>query len=80
MPGFDGTGPAGQGPMTGRGMGPCSGNAGYGQRFGGRRGFGFRQWFSPKNNLRDLEEEKSSLEQTLQTIKEEISALKSNKE
>lgn len=23
MPGFDGTGPRGQGPMTGRGMGYC---------------------------------------------------------
>lgn len=23
MPGMDGTGPAGQGPMTGRGLGPC---------------------------------------------------------
>jgi len=23
MPGFDGTGPAGQGPLTGRGMGYC---------------------------------------------------------
>jgi hypothetical protein len=24
MPGFDGTGPMGQGPMTGRGLGPCN--------------------------------------------------------
>ncbi|MDH7481994.1 MAG: DUF5320 domain-containing protein [Armatimonadota bacterium] len=24
MPGMDGTGPAGQGPMTGRGQGPCN--------------------------------------------------------
>ncbi len=23
MPGFDGTGPLGQGPGTGRGLGPC---------------------------------------------------------
>ncbi|MCE5300799.1 MAG: DUF5320 domain-containing protein [Spirochaetia bacterium] len=27
MPGIDSTGPAGEGPMTGRGMGRCSGNA-----------------------------------------------------
>lgn len=27
MPNRDGTGPAGQGPLTGRGMGPCSRNA-----------------------------------------------------
>lgn len=26
MPGGDGTGPAGLGPMTGRGMGYCAGN------------------------------------------------------
>ena len=31
MPRFDGTGPAGQGPMTGRGMGPCNPNPYYGQ-------------------------------------------------
>ncbi|WP_457571626.1 DUF5320 domain-containing protein [Desulfovulcanus sp.] len=37
MPGFDGTGPMGQGPMTGRGLGRCTGFAGGG---GFRRGFG----------------------------------------
>ena len=26
MPRFDGTGPDGKGPMTGRGLGKCSGN------------------------------------------------------
>ncbi len=40
MPGFDGTGPGGMGPMTGGGFGCCSGNAsrlGRGARtFGGR--------------------------------------------
>jgi len=33
MPRFDGTGPTGQGPMTGRGMGPCAG--GYGCPYAG---------------------------------------------
>lgn len=43
MPGFDGTGPEGKGPMTGRGDGPCSvkgdkkGSFGRG-RFGRGRG------------------------------------------
>ncbi|HOR57784.1 MAG TPA: DUF5320 family protein, partial [bacterium] len=32
MPRQDGTGPTGQGPMTGRGMGPCGGGMGYGRR------------------------------------------------
>lgn len=34
MPGRNQTGPAGQGPMTGRGMGVCGGNAGNGQNAG----------------------------------------------
>jgi len=48
MPGFNGTGPQGYGPMTGRGLGPCGGGKSYGRgnrSFG--RGFGFgRQGFS----------------------------------
>ena len=51
MPNRDGTGPAGQGPRTGRGAGNCAGHGGAG-RFGGRglgrgrrgRGFGSRFW------------------------------------
>ncbi len=40
MPGRNKTGPFGQGPMTGRGLGDCTGNRGnYGRGFGG--GFGF---------------------------------------
>lgn len=41
MPGRDKTGPAGMGPMTGRGLGDCGGSRVY--RRGGRsgRGFGF---------------------------------------
>ena len=51
MPGGDGTGPAGMGPMTGRGVGFCAGYAvpgyanpvggrGYGMGFGRGRGMG----------------------------------------
>jgi len=47
MPQGDGTGPRGQGPMTGRGMGYCAGfavpgcmNTGFGRGRGLRRGFG----------------------------------------
>ncbi|MBN1942659.1 MAG: DUF5320 domain-containing protein [Phycisphaerae bacterium] len=44
MPGFDGTGPMGQGPMTGRGLGPCG--RGMAFRRGGGRGLGYgRSWF-----------------------------------
>jgi len=49
MPGFDGTGPRGQGPMTGGGFGNCTGGgyalgstrgAGFGRGRGQGRGFG----------------------------------------
>ena len=38
MPFGDGTGPRGQGPLTGRGLGPCAGYKAYGRGFG--RGYG----------------------------------------
>jgi len=57
MPGLDGTGPLGLGPMTGRGLGYCAGynRPGYAnpepRKFFGRgfgRGFGWRTWdFAP---------------------------------
>lgn len=44
MPGFDGTGPQGQGSMTGGGFGRCTGNTGAGMRprFGRGGGWGRR--------------------------------------
>ncbi len=58
MPGFDGTGPMGQGPMTGGGRGYCAvpvpgdrwygGGRGYGRGGrgrGGRGGYGWRHWY-----------------------------------
>jgi len=41
MPMQDGTGPAGRGPLTGRGLGLC----GNGGRMGEGRGFLKRRWF-----------------------------------
>lgn len=40
MPGFNGTGPNGAGPMTGRGMGSCAGNNVDTRGFGVGRGLG----------------------------------------
>lgn len=40
MPGFNGTGPNGAGPMTGRGMGSCAGNNVDARGFGAGRGMG----------------------------------------
>jgi hypothetical protein len=70
MPAFDGTGPRGLGPMTGRGLGPCG--------LGMRRG-GFRRFVSPRNELAALEEEEKMLEEELAMIREERSALKGQK-
>lgn len=52
MPGGNGTGPMGQGPMTGRGAGYCAGfgmpgyaNPGFGYGMGRGYGRGRRNWF-----------------------------------
>lgn len=68
MPRFDGTGPAGMGPRTGRRFGPCGGWRGC--------GCGFRRFLSPKNEIAALEEEEKILEEELAVIREEKAALK----
>lgn len=78
MPRFDGTGPLGQGPRTGRGMGPCGGGmgrGGWGGGYGSGFGFGGRQFISPKNELAVLKENQRALEEELAIVKEEIAAL-----
>jgi len=70
MPNLDETGPMGQGPRTGRGMGRCFCG---GCRCG--RGFGFRRFFSPKNKVATLEEQEKMLEEELVVVREEKSAL-----
>lgn len=72
MPAQDGTGPTGQGPMTGRGLGPC-GN-GLARARGFRRGFGpgrcFRQGFMQPQVITESQE-KEMLKQELENIKQE---------
>jgi hypothetical protein len=71
MPGQDRTGPLGQGPLTGRGLGPCGRGMrrGFGQGFGRGRGFG---WTYPAE-LATLTkaEEKKILEAELKEIEAE---------
>lgn len=79
MPGFNKTGPLGQGPLTGRGQGLCGGGGGFntgfgggragrGQRMGrGFRAFGFSSFQAPNN-----QEVISHLKQQKQWIEEEI--------
>lgn len=76
MPGFDGTGPMGQGPGTGRGMGYCGAGMRLGRNSRGGYGFGRRRFISPKNELNALEEEEKMIEDELAAIKEEKAALK----
>jgi hypothetical protein len=80
MPLFDGTGPQGFGPQTGRGTGPCGDGYGYGRRgFGfGRRGYGrgrgFRFWSaapSKEDIKKDLDQYQKDLEEELEVIKTE---------
>ncbi|HLD28460.1 MAG TPA: DUF5320 domain-containing protein [Patescibacteria group bacterium] len=75
MPRLDGTGPIGQGPMTGRGFGQCGG----GMARGGGLGFGWKRcmpmaWRQPAKE--DLEGEKKYLEAELEAVNEELKKLK----
>jgi hypothetical protein len=84
MPRGDGTGPAGQGSMTGRGMGFCAGfnsagfmNGGFGRGRGLGRGFGWRaraMQVTPNQQPAAITEkqEKQLLEQELNVLKEEM--------
>jgi len=76
MPFRDGTGPQGQGPLTGRGVGPCGDGRGFGFGRGFGKGFGrgFRFWDrtpTKEEQKQDLENYKKSLEAELKAVKEE---------
>lgn len=83
MPLFDRTGPSGQGPLTGRGTGPCGG--GLGGRFGfgrgsklGRgfgRGLGLGRGFGFFGRAPTESEEKELLEDYKKDLKQELSAV-----
>jgi len=84
MPYKNGTGPNGQGPMTGRGMGPCAGDAramggrGMGRGNGAGRGMGrgYGMGFAPPvyaaPTKEMLQSEKAMLEAELKAIDEQL--------
>ncbi len=74
MPGFDKTGPRGQGPMTGRGLGPCGGGMAWGRGCG--CGYGYRRFFSQTEEKEMLEQEAEMLEQELKAVKEILAKAK----
>ena len=77
MPRFDGTGPAGMGPMTGRGLGPCG--AGMKRGFGRGRGFGYGMmmgtypWYGPMAKP-TTQEEKEILKDQVEIMKDNLQA------
>lgn len=66
MPAFDKTGPQGQGPMTGRGMGRCNKGRGLG------RYFGRNQPATTEEQKNDLLEYKKALIEELEDINKAI--------
>lgn len=90
MPGRDGSGPLGAGPLTGRGLAPCAGNrlkyaagAGIGLGLGLGLGFGRRRRFraasqpavSSETRKQLLQEQKDLLTRRLDAIERQISNL-----
>ena len=80
MPGGDGTGPMGQGPLTGRGMGPCGRGLrrGFGRGFGFSRAYGTPVEFSKDEKIKILEADKAEIEAELKEINKTIQELKKN--
>jgi hypothetical protein len=77
---MNGTGPMGQGPQTGRGMGRCaSGERMFwcGRRMLGRDGF--KASLSSEDQLKALDEEEKALLTDLEAVKAEKEALKDKK-
>ncbi|RLF28689.1 MAG: cytoplasmic protein [Thermoplasmata archaeon] len=73
MPMQDRTGPAGQGPRTGRGLGLCGDGRGGAFRMGCRWfGRGLRARFTRKEETEMLAEEKKELEAELEAVKERM--------
>jgi len=89
MPGRDGTGPVGAGPMTGRGLGVCPGGvpgygAGRGLGLGWGRGCGYGRGFGgyvasdrygSMTRKEILSEQKKSLENRLDFVNKQLDEL-----
>ncbi|MBU1000379.1 DUF5320 domain-containing protein [Patescibacteria group bacterium] len=85
MPAFDGTGPRGQGPMTGRGLGSCGGGRGmrmgfgrcrgYGRGLGGYFGWGAPQTQTKEEKIQDIKTYRKSLQEEVEDLEKELTAL-----
>ncbi len=73
MPGFDGTGPMGNGPRTGRGMGRCGMGV---MRNSFCRGCRFQQPYAYENELAELKSREVVLEEELAVLRDRIAGSK----
>lgn len=81
MPSFDKTGPQGQGPMTGKGFGPCGRGMrrGFGRCQGYGRGLGrYFGWNAPQTKeekIEDIQAYKKSLQEEMEDVEKELADL-----
>lgn len=83
MPVFDGTGPQGAGPMTGRGMGRCGkgwGGFELGCGRGGRRGLGRFFGGGQAWSKADLEDYKKALREEIEDVDKELEIVDKKRE
>jgi len=78
MPRFDTTGPWGNGPRTGRGLGQCGSGLRRGIGAGNGRGYGLRRWTNQDETV-SLKEEKDILKNELKEVEKELESLKGQK-
>jgi hypothetical protein len=83
MPAFDGTGPQGKGPLSGRGMGRCKG--GVGRQRGMGRGMGRRMVrccdrVGTEPTKQDFEDYRSNLKKELEEVEKEIETVDKKQE
>ena len=69
MPNHNGRGPAGEGPMTGRGLGPCAGSTAGGGRV-------FRRNGTPRG-ISHRQADIDSLQGEIRALREEVAAMRS---
>ena len=76
MPGFNGTGPQGKGPMTGRGMGRCGQGQGRGQGIGQGQGYGRGMGRFQTNQITQSTQINQSQEQRIIDLENTVAVLR----
>jgi len=87
MPGYDRTGPRGQGPMTGGGFGNCATGRGY-RRFGAGMGYGRGTGYGRGNRRAyyydappvTVDEEKDMLKEEMEFLRARLDELEKNQQ